>query len=132
MRLLFALLGMLIAAPAAADSCWTHNGSLLRLTADGTARVFAYERPRAGLLGAGVRAGTLLFEGRNLGGWYSGTARTFSSDCPGQPHVFAVEGPVGNGQRRVTLRGVRELHERCEPVGRQREDVLVFDYSHQC
>ena len=34
---------------ARADSCWNHNGSLMRLKARGNQRWFYYERPRAGL-----------------------------------------------------------------------------------
>ncbi|MBL6431718.1 MAG: hypothetical protein HPM95_13425 [Alphaproteobacteria bacterium] len=34
------------ATPANADSCWTHNGSLMRLKADGNRRWFLYEAPR--------------------------------------------------------------------------------------
>ena len=57
---------------AAADSCWNHNGSVMRLKASGNQRWFYYEKPRTVLRAAGVRRGTLLFSGRKNGNWYSG------------------------------------------------------------
>ena len=125
-------LAAIVPAPAAADSCWTHNGSLMRLEARGTERWFTYERPRRALRASGVRPGTLLFDGRKRGNTYTGTARVFSKHCPGNPLQYQVSGPVSRGQTRVTLYGDREIHQRCQPTGRYREDVLVFDYSHQC
>lgn len=116
----------------ASDSCWTHNGSLMRLVATGPARAFYYEKPRASLRAAGVRPGTLLFDGTNDNGYYSGTARVFSRHCPGAPLSYSVEGYVSNGERRVTLRGDRQVYDKCAATGRFRSDVLVFDYSHQC
>lgn len=122
------------AAPdlAAADSCWTHNGSLMRLEARGDARLFSYERPRAVLRDSGVTPGILLFNGRRNGNTYEGIARVYSKHCPGQPQEYRVSGPVSRDQTRVTLYGQREIHDRCQPTGRTADDVLVFDYSHQC
>lgn len=118
--------------PAVADSCWTHNGSLMRLEARGNQRWMSYERPRAALRGAGVKPGTLLFNGTKRGNTYAGTARVFSKYCPGEPLEYRVSGPVDRGQTRVTLYGERQVWERCRPTGRTRNDVLIFDYSHQC
>lgn len=118
--------------PAAADSCWTHNGSLVRLEARGNQRWFSYERPRAALTVAGVKPGTLLFSGTKTGNTYEGTARVFSKYCPGEPLEYRVSGPVSRGQTRVTLYGEREVWKRCRPTGRYRNDVLIFDYSHRC
>lgn len=117
---------------ARADSCWVHNGSLMRLQDAGSLRLFSYEVPRNELRSAGVRRGTVLFDGENLGGWYRGFARVFSSSCPGEPLNYYVEGPVTGGQARVTLLGSREVHDNCSPTGRYTTDRLVFDYSHQC
>lgn len=119
-------------APAVADSCWTHNGSIMRLEARGDKRWITYERPRRVLRESGVGPGTLLFEGRRNGNTYTGTSRVFSKFCPGEPQVYRVSGPVSRGQTRVTLYGEREIHDRCRPTGRFTEDVLVFDYSHDC
>ena len=124
---------VVVAVPAAqADSCWTHNGSLMRLEARGNQRWISYERPRNVLRDAGVRPGTLLFNGRKRGNSYVGTARVFSQYCPGEPFEYRVEGPISRGQTRVTLYGEREVFDRCRRTGRYTEDVLVFDYSHQC
>ena len=124
--------GIFSATPAAADSCWDHNGSLMRLEARGNQRWFYYEAPREVLRRAGVRRGTLLFNGRKNGNWYSGTARRFSKHCPGEPYEYFVEGPVASSQTRVTVRGNREVHNRCQPTGRFKPDRLVFTYSHKC
>lgn len=117
---------------ASADSCWNHNGSLMRLQAQGNNRWFSYERPRQVLWNAGVRPGTLLFNGRKNGNWYSGTARVYSKFCPGAPLEYFVEGPVRGDQLQVTVRGTREVYNRCQPTGRFTNDTLVFTYSHRC
>jgi hypothetical protein len=122
----------LTATPASADSCWTHNGSLMRLKADGNRRWFLYEAPRPVLRNAGVVNGTLLFEGVKRGNWYQGTARVFSRHCPGQPQVYAVEGPVRADQLQVTLSGQRNVNRQCHPSDRVTTDTLVFTYSHRC
>ncbi len=127
-------MGLLVLSPASAfaDSCWDHNGSLMRLKAAGNERAFYYERPKQGMRDAGVTRGTLLFNGANVDGYYSGTARVFSKYCPRTPLEYYVEGPVDRNQTRVTLRGTREVMERCQPTGRSTTDTLVFTYSHQC
>ena len=43
----FAGLSLGASSEAKADSCWWHNGSLMRLKARGNDRWFYYERPRA-------------------------------------------------------------------------------------
>ena len=116
----------------AADSCWDHNGSVMRLRAQGNQRWFYYERPRQVLRNAGVRPGTLLFEGRKSGNWYSGQARRFSKYCPNDPLVYYVEGPVASSQTKVTVRGTREVHKRCVPTGQVKTDTLVFTYLRRC
>lgn len=134
----FALSTLLLASAlsfpisAFADSCWDHNGSLMRLKASGNARAFYYEVPRQAIAAQGVRSGTLLFDGVKSGDWYSGTARVFSRACPGAPLEYSVEGPVGANQTKVTLRGTREIYRDCRPTGRFQTDTLVFNYSHQC
>ncbi len=83
---------------ASADSCWNHNGSVMRLVAQGNKRWFYYENPKQVLRRAGVRRGTLLFNGRKQGNFYSGTARRFSKYCPGEALEYNVEGPVRRGR----------------------------------
>ena len=68
-----------LTAPSAnADSCWNHNGSLMRLKASGDQRWMYYEAPREVLRRAGVKRGTLLFDGWKRGNSYTGSARRFS------------------------------------------------------
>lgn len=129
--------GLFFAMPAAvttamADSCWNHNGSIMRLQAQGNQRWLSYEVPRNVLRNAGVQRGTLLFNGYKNGNWYSGTARVFSKYCPGTPLEYYVEGPVRGDQLQVTVRGSREVYSQCRPTGRYTNDVLVFTYSHDC
>ena len=122
----------LIAMQAYADSCWWHNGSLMRLESSGSKRWFTYERPKPELRRSGVQEGTLLFDGVRRGSRYIGTARVFSRYCLAHPLEYAVEGSVSRNDTRIVLRGTREVQERCAPTGRVRTDTLVFDYAHDC
>jgi len=125
--LLFAPLLLATASLAQADSYWDHNGSLMRLEADGDARRFVYESPRDVLVRAGVRPGTLLFNGVREGNRYYGTAFVFSRHCD-EPLEYYVEGEVAS-ERRVVLAGRREIYaEGCRPTGRFEIDRLVFTY----
>lgn len=120
---------VLLVAPVLADSYWDHNGSLMRLKANGQQRVFTYEEPRSVLRRAGVRTGTVLFDGRNVGDYYVGRARRFSKDCKA-PLVYKVEGPVVDGGSRIVMRGMRQVFASgCRGTGRYVEDVLVFTYE---
>ena len=138
MRFVSTLLAALVAAPlvtptvAAADSCWNHNGSIMRLQASGNRRWFYYENPRDVLRRAGVTRGTLLFDGIKRGNSYSGTARTFSRFCPGNPNTYSVSGPVRGDQLQVTLYGTRDSYQRCEYTGDTVSDTLVFTYAYDC
>lgn len=120
------------AAPAAADSCWTHNGSLMRLGANGEKRAFAYEIPRKALAGIGVKPGDTLFWGTTDGKSYRGEARVFSIECPGEKTIYAVSGPITQGGTRVTLTGQRRVYRACAPTGEFVTDRLVFQYARQC
>lgn len=120
------------AGVAAADSCWTHNGSMMRLQAQGENRWLSYQSPRQGMWNAEVQRGTLLFNGRKHGDWYSGLSRVFSGACPGSPLEYYVEGPVLQNPLRIVLRGTREMANNCRGTGRMTSDELVFVYSHRC
>ena len=107
------------------SSRWDHNGSVMRLDAQGKRRRFIYEAPRQGLQRVGVTAGTVLFDGERAGNGYSGTAYIFNKRCG--PQAYAVSGPVSSGERRVTLYGnAPRVGSNCEVRG-VRRDVLVFD-----
>jgi len=127
--LLAAIVAVLMADPLKAGSFWDHNGSLMRLEANGAQRVITYEQPRPIMERAGVTRGTVLFDGRNAGDYYVGRARRFSRYCDA-PLVYDVEGPVTNNGLRIVVRGKREVYAQgCRPTGRIVEDVLVFTYE---
>ncbi|SMX47413.1 hypothetical protein MAA8898_03652 [Maliponia aquimaris] len=133
MRFVSLVLAGLMASQAAADSCWDHNGSIMRLTDQGNNRWFWYETtPHRWQAQAGVYPGTLLFNGAKNGEWYSGTARVFSTSCPGSPLEYYVEGPVLQNPLRVQVSGRREVYEYCQPTGRWTSDTLVFTYRYNC
>ncbi|MCP2040630.1 hypothetical protein L1281_001213 [Neisseria sp. HSC-16F19] len=124
------LMGALTVATAAwADSFWLHNGSLMRLQADGNYRVFSYEEPSARMRSAGVTPGTILFEGERRGNRYYGQARVFSRYCAGEL-VYDVQGTVVTEQK-VVMTGTRPRYntQTCRPNGRV-TDRLVFTYQY--
>jgi hypothetical protein len=125
-------LGMVSASAqvAFADTCWDHNGSLMRLVASGNQRAFYYEQPKPSLVRVGIASGTLLFDGTKQGNTYQGTARIFSSGCV--PTTYRVAGPVSTDQLTVTLRGQRVVFRQCASTGKIRDDVLVFTYQSDC
>ncbi|MDD9732143.1 hypothetical protein PVW46_19765 [Mameliella sp. AT18] len=132
-RLISMILACLAASPAIADSCWDHNGSIMRLTDQGNNRWFWYETtPHSWQYPAGVTPGVLLFNGWKNGEWYSGTARRFSKYCPGTPLEYHVEGPVLQNPLRVQLTGQYQVQQNCQPTGEWRRDTLVFTYRYQC
>ena len=132
-RICLALASALVAATpsgALADSCWNHNGSLMRLSANGNQREITYERPKASLRRVGVTPGTLLFDGVKRGNSYDGTARVFSSGC--DPLEYHVSGPVSANQLRITVTGTRDVYKNCRATGGRTTDRLVFTYEHEC
>ena len=127
-----AIAAVSFASGANADTCWNHNGSVMRLTASGQARTFSYEQPRSVLVNAGVRRGTTLFDGTRSGNRYSGTAYVFSRDCPGSPLAYSVRGSVSRNDTQVTLSGSRPVYANCRATGRSTTDTLVFTYVSDC
>jgi hypothetical protein len=108
-----------------APGTWSHNGSAMKLEADGENRRFIYMNPRAGLLAVGIRPDAALFEGTRSGNTYSGTARYWSKQCGVQ--TFAVTGTVSADERTVTLSGeAPKLDASCTVTGRSSQ-TLVFD-----
>jgi len=114
---------------AAADSLWSHNGSQMRLRADGGRRTITYEQPKAIVARQGVVRGTVLFEGTISGpaGEYSGTAYVFSARCGKKS--YAVTGELQDDGTRIFLSGdaPRRDTSTCAVQG-SREDQLVFDF----
>ena len=104
----------------------------MRLQSEGSQRWLYYEIPREVLRDAGVKEGTLFFNGQKDGDWYSGTARRFSKFCIGDPLEYFVEGPVRQDQLQVTVTGMREVYKQCNPTGKLVRDELIFTYVRNC
>lgn len=112
------------------DTLWDHNGSVMRLIANGKRRQFIYERPRPGMYRAGARSGHVLFHGARSGNHISGTAYFYSRRC-GRVS-FRAEGTVQNNERFVFMRGYRpRLSRSCRRIGRGKRDDLAFSYLGQ-
>ena len=124
--LLVSILAIGSISPAFADSFWSHNGSLMRLQAQGNNRIITYEMPSDKMRSAGVTKGTLLFDGVRSGDKYSGTARVFSKYCHSSMK-YKVKGNVYG--ETVILFGSRPSYgEGCKANGRMTTDKLVFEY----
>ena len=109
-----------------ATSLWNHNGSIMRLSARGPARIIAYEQPRSGMQQVGVRKGDVLFEGTRDGSALKGLARVFTSTCG--VWKYEVAGLVAEGDGRIEMTGLAPvLDGSCKQVGTKR-DFLVFKY----
>lgn len=115
------LLALSAAVPAYAQSLWEHNGSVVRLHADGPTRHFYYDQPRPGLP---IDRGALLFSGRKDASNYSGTAYLFSRTCGSIG--YHVSGTVSEDQRVVTMYGRAPVRDRGCKVTGHRDDTLVF------
>jgi hypothetical protein len=127
LRLLVGLVALvLLTATAQADSLWDHNGSTMRLKAQGASRFFFYETPRKAMADQGVRRGTLFFDGARDGSFYSGTARAFQLRCDA-PMEFHITGSVVN-EHLIVLEGERPVFRNCRPTGQMKHDSLVFTY----
>jgi len=112
-------------APVLADTLWDHNGSVMSLDVDGDKRTFSYKEPRPGMVKAGAQPGSLVFEGKSVGGRYVGRAYFYNQACGRYP--YQVEGPVLNDGSKVLLKGdVPRLNRRCKIKG-TRTDTLVFE-----
>ena len=108
-----------------ATNVWNHNGSRMRLVANGTARTFLYEVPRDGMVKAGAKKGSVLFSGTRDGTTYSGRAYVFKAGC--EPQGYAVSGEIAGGERRITLFGqAPRIGDACRVQG-TKDDTLVFD-----
>lgn len=110
---------------AGGPTLWNHNGSLMRLEADGAIRRFVYDQPRPGMVRAGARPGDIVFEGQRNGATYVGTAYIFSKSCGRVP--YPVAGNVSTDQRAVVVEGqAPRLGAGCN-VKSYRRDRLSFE-----
>ena len=106
---------------------WNHNGSLVSLVSQGAKQKFFYDTPRVGLLDAGVKPGTLLFEGQRNGQNFDGTAFQFYRTC--KSRGFPVTGSTSDDRKTITLKGKAPLLDmNCNVTG-SRDDVLIFTAS---
>ncbi len=106
---------------------WDHNGSLVSLVSQGAKQKFFYDAPRIGLLDAGVKPGTMLFEGQRTGQNFEGTAYQFYRTC--KARGFPVTGSTSDDRRQITLKGKAPLLDfNCNVTG-SRDDVLIFTAS---
>ena len=104
---------------------WNHNGSIMRLEADGNMRRFVYEEPRPGMVRQGAKPGDVVFEGRRNRMTYSGTAYIFSKRC-GRV-AYPVSGRVAADQQAVVMRGRAPRLDRNCNVKSYRRDRLSFE-----
>ncbi len=114
--------------PASASACTTgqylHNGSVMDVqTCPGGSITISYVQPRAGMVKAGARGGSLLFDGfEGPGGAITGQSRLFSARCGVVP--YAVSGSrQGNT---IVLNGTAPIRGKGCQVVRYRQDNLVF------
>jgi clan AA aspartic protease (TIGR02281 family) len=105
-------------------SFWNHNGSTVYLVAKGSSRQFFYEDPRAGMIEAGARRGSLLFQGVSVGGQYVGTAFLYNANCGTLP--YKVSGPILDNYERVLVKGQAPIVDSDCHVKRYAADTLEF------
>lgn len=102
---------------------YAHNGSLMEMQIyDGGGMTISYSRPRRDLMGAGVRSGTLFFDGvERAVGVISGQVRIFNRTCG--PIPYAVTGRNHGGS--IVFRGdVPALENGCRITGYRPEKLL--------
>jgi len=98
------------------EAQWSHDGSGIRIVAQGRKRQLVYVSPRAALREAGVRSGDMLFEGRREGDRYIGKAYSYSRRCGSV--AYQVRGRIRNGERLVVVRGRKPVRD-CAIVERR-------------
>ena len=105
-------------AHAASASLWDHNGSAMRLEEEGQKRRFVYDEPRNSLGPAGVKSGTVLFDGEEKkDGRLEGYAKLFRKGC--DPIDYFVEGAYDKTKGEVLLQGQAPIYsgEGCKITG---------------
>ncbi len=108
-----------------AGTGWYHNGSQVRIVAQGLRRRIVFVVPNPRLTSLGVAAGDVLFDGRRDGNRYSGKAYVYTKRC--RAKAFDVSGDVEEGERRVVVTGrVPVLSRDCQ-IANRRDMRLVFE-----
>jgi hypothetical protein len=91
-------------AQAANGSVWDHNGSQMTLEENGEKRKLVYTEPREGLDKAGIKKGTVLFNGeRKADGRLAGFAKIFKGNC--NAIDYFVEGTLNEQTGEIVLQG---------------------------
>lgn len=109
---------------ANAASTWDHNGSKVTLEENGTKRRIVYTEPRAALEKAGVKRGTVLFDGETKkGGRVAGYAKIFRVGC--DPVDYFVEGSVDPQKGEMVLQGQAPVYsgKDCKITGYSDDDA---------
>jgi uncharacterized protein len=112
--------------PQSEQLLWDHNGSTAYLVAKGRSRKFFYKEPRPGMVSAGARPDSMIFDGKVVGDdkGYQGTAYVFNSRCGRLP--YQVSGAILDQSRRVELRGqAPRVDINCRIIG-YIDNTLVF------
>ena len=95
--------------PAHANTSWDHNGSVMVLEENGTKRKLVYAEPRGTLDTAGVRKGTVLFDGEEKAdGRLAGYAKLFRVGC--DPVDYFVEGSFDKSKGEILLQGQAPIY----------------------
>lgn len=96
--------------PAHANtSTWDHNGSQVVLEENGKQRKIVYSEPRGALDTAGVRKGTVLFDGEaKADGRLAGYAKLFRAGC--DPVDYFVEGSLDTSKGEILLQGQAPIY----------------------
>ena len=132
-RLVLLSLLLIASAPvASADSCWNHQGSVVKLKIDRQQTVLSYDQPRAELARFGISKGSSLFKGTTSGSQMFGDAFQYSTACPGQPHRYQVSGGIEANGKHFRLQGSRIRLEDCKPSGQLDQVELRFDFIREC
>lgn len=101
---LSALGAALVPAHAAGGGIWDHNGSKMELEEKGDKRKIVYKELREGLDKAGIRVGTVLFNGeKKPNGRLAGFAKIFKGTC--NAIDYFVEGTLDEGKGEIILQG---------------------------
>lgn len=98
-----------LSLPAHANTSWDHNGSLMVLEENGKKRKLVYAEPRNTLDTAGVKRGTVLFDGEEKAdGRFAGYAKLFRAGC--DPVDYFVEGSLDTSKGEILLQGQAPIY----------------------
>jgi len=114
---IFVLIALIVLSPKCSRAgelyIYEHNGSIIDWFVVGNRITATYETPRLGLAEAGIKPGTILFEGEYEGARIVGTAYTFKRGCRPAPYnVIGYE-----DRKRIILDGPVPVRSGCTVAG---------------